>query len=417
MRRYLPLVCLAFLHTVVDTSALLVSPLWKRLTLECGLFGASLLAVMLAHSLPTSLAQGVFGFLRERRRMGWLLLVGPVVAAICLTAVGVAAAPGRVVLVCGLFIVGGVSVGAFHPEAAVRAGTLLPGNRTRGLASFMLGGSLGVSLGPLLSGIVVDRWGLDGLIYLLPAMLVVIPVLCWGARTREGAETETSATRRVSVKEMFDGRIGFAISLLVVCSFRLVPNMGMSKVIAFTLAGPGRGFDEQEIGGVQSLFLISASVGMSLLALLFPRGWERRFMVACPLLGVPLLAVWGWEGCPTWLLIAVLIPTGLVLWGTTPTMVSYAQQAFPRGAGLASAITMGLAWGVGGLLEAPFTTYYHDLGRPQLAVWVFLPFVGAAGLAAMFLPEPDSRTGHPVDGAEPTPELNADSDEKPKTGS
>ena len=92
MRRYLPLVCLAFLHTVVDTSALLVSPLWKRLTLECGLFGVSLLAVMLAHSLPTSLAQGVFGFLRGRRRMGWLLLVGPVVAAICLTAVGVAAA-------------------------------------------------------------------------------------------------------------------------------------------------------------------------------------------------------------------------------------------------------------------------------------------------------------------------------------
>ena len=417
MRRYLPLVCLAFLHTVVDTSALLVSPLWKRLTLECGLFGVSLLAVMLAHSLPTSLAQGVFGFLRERRRMGWLLLLGPVGAAICLTAVGVAAGPGRVALVCGLFIVGGVSVGAFHPEAAVRAGTLLPGNRTRGLAIFMLGGSLGLSLGPLLSGIVVDRWGLDGLIYLLPAMLVVIPVLCWGARTREGAETKTSPTRRVSVKEMFDGRIGFAISLLVVCSFRLVPNMGMSKVIAFTLAGPGRGFDEQEIGGVQSLFLISASVGMSLLALCFPRGWERRFMVACPLMGVPLLAVWGWEECPTWLLIAVLIPTGLVLWGTTPTMVSYAQQAFPRGAGLASAITMGLAWGVGGLLEAPFTTYYHDLGRPQLAVWVFLPFVAAAGLAAMFLPEPDNQTGHPVDGADPTPEWNLDGDEKPKTGS
>ena len=140
-------------------------------------------------------------------------------------------------------------------------------------------------------------------------------------------------------------------------------------------------------------------------------------MVACPLLGVPLLAVWGWEGCPTWLLIAVLIPTGLVLWGTTPTMVSYAQQAFPRGAGLASAITMGLAWGVGGLLEAPFTTYYHDLGRPQLAVWVFLPFVGAAGLAAMFLPEPDNRTGHPVEGADPNAELNGGSDEKPKTGS
>ena len=419
MRRYVPLVCLALLHTVVDTSALLVSPLWSRLTLECGLVGASLLAVMLAHSLPTSLAQGVFGFLRERRRMGWLLLVGPAVAAICLTAIGLAAAPGRVAVLCGLFMVGGIAVGAFHPEAAVRAGTLLPGNRTRGLAIFMLGGSLGLSLGPLLSGFVVGRWGLEGLVYILPPMLVVIPVLCWGARTRVGAATDVPPRRRVSVKEMFDGRIGFAVSLLLICSCRLVPNMGMSKVIAFTLAGPGRDFDEQAIGGIQSLFLVSASVGMSLLALLFPRGWERRFMVVCPLLGVPLLAVWGWEGCPTWLLIAVLIPTGLVLWGTTPTMVSYAQQVFPRGAGLASAITMGLAWGIGGLFEAPFTTYYHDLGRPQLAVWVFLPFVAVAGLASMFLPDPEigaEQSAGAVAGDD-IPEAIGGGDEKPKTGS
>ena len=82
MRRYLPLVCLALLHTVVDTSALLVSPLWDRITVECGLVGISLVAVMLAHSMPTSLSQGVFGFLRERRRMRVLLLIGPLVAAV-----------------------------------------------------------------------------------------------------------------------------------------------------------------------------------------------------------------------------------------------------------------------------------------------------------------------------------------------
>ena len=119
-------------------------------------------------------------------------------------------------------------------------------------------------------------------------------------------------------------------------------------------------------------------------------------MVICPLLGLPLLSVWGWEGCPDWLLIAVLVPTGLILWGTTPTMVSYAQQMFPRGAGVASAITMGLAWGGGGLIEAPLTTYFHDIDRPQLAVWTFLPFVAVAGFAAMRLPEPDfkkSETG------------------------
>ena len=92
MRRYLPLVCLALLHTGVDTSALLVSPRWHGITVECGLVGISLVVLMLAHSMPMSLSQGGFGILRERRRMRILLLVGPVVAAVCLTSVGVVAA-------------------------------------------------------------------------------------------------------------------------------------------------------------------------------------------------------------------------------------------------------------------------------------------------------------------------------------
>ena len=389
MRLYLPLVCLALLHTIVDTSALLVSPLWDRITVECRLAGLSLVGVMLAHSMPTSLAQGVFGFLRERKRLRWLMFAGPVLAVVCLTAVGGVAAEGRVAWLCALFIVGGVSVGAFHPEAAVRAGTLLPGNRTRGLSIFMLGGSLGLSLGPLLSGFVVQRWDLEGLLYLMPGLLIAIPVLYWGTTRGEpvgnpGKEPGEAGKAR-GLREMFDGRIGLALALLLVCSCRLVPNMGMSKVMSFTLAD--RGFDERTVGLVQSLFLVSASGGMTLMALLFPAGWERRFMVACPLLGLPLLAFWGWNGCPTWLLIGVLVPTGLVLWGRTPTMVSYAQQLFPRGAGVASAMTMGLAWGVGGLIEAPFTTYFQDLSKPQLAVWAFLPFLIVASIGAMFLPK------------------------------
>ena len=401
MRRYLPLVCLALLHTIVDTSALLVSPLWDRITLECGLVGISLVAVMLAHSMPTSMAQGVFGFLRERRRMRGLLLVGPTLAAVCLTAIGITAVDGRVGWLCVLFVVGGISVGAFHPEAAVRAGSLLPENRTRGLAIFMLGGSLGLSLGPLLSGFVVDRWDLEGLLYLMPGLLLLIPLLYWGTSrggtTGVGERPAGVQGRPPRLVEMFDGRLGLALALLVVCSCRLVPNMGMSKVMSFALVD--RGFDEQSVGMVQSLFLFSASVGMTLMALLFPVGWERKFMVACPLLGIPLLAVWGWEGCPTWLLITVLVPTGLVLWGTTPAMVSYAQQIFPRGAGVASAITMGLAWGGGGLIEAPFTTYFQDMGHPQLSVWAFLPFVAVAGLGALWLPAPD--TGRESDQKKP----------------
>ncbi|MFP6769135.1 MAG: MFS transporter [Planctomycetaceae bacterium] len=387
MNRYLPLICLALIHTVVDTSALLVSPIWNEITVECRLAGGSLIVVMLSQAMPTSLAQGVFGYLRDRRRMGVLLIGAPLLAVVCLTAIGPAVDPNRVPLLCGLFIVGGVAVGAFHPEAAVTVGSLLPENRTRALSIFMLGGSLGLAIGPTLSGLVVNAWGLGGLMRLMPVLVCLVPLLYWGVRSnRKGGASALTTRESLSVKQMFDGRLGLAMFLLLVCSFRLVPNMGMAKIVAFTLAD--RDFAPLEIGYVQSTFLVSGSVGMLLMAMLFRQGWERRFLIACPLIGLPFLGVLGWQGCPTWLFLAMLFPTGLVLWGTTPTMVSYAQQMFPRGAGLASAMTMGLAWGGGGLIEVGFTAHFRDINAPQFAVWAFIPFVAVSALGAWFLPDP-----------------------------
>jgi MFS family permease len=119
----------------------------------------------------------------------------------------------------------------------------------------------------------------------------------------------------------------------------------------------------------------------------FRSGWERRFMILCPLAGIPLLAIIGWEGCPHWLLLTLLVPTGCILWGTTPAMVSYAQHQFPRGAGVASAITMGLAWGIAGLIQAPITAYFQMTAVPQHALLACIPALLLAGLGAYFLPE------------------------------
>ena len=75
-----------------------------------------------------------------------------------------------------------------------------------------------------------------------------------------------------------------------------------------------------------------------------------------------MLYVLGMEECPDWLFRTSLVLGGMVLWGTTPAMVSYAQQLFPKGAGIASAITMGLSWGLGGLIQAPLTSYFESTG-------------------------------------------------------
>ena len=383
------LICLALLHTLVDTCALLIAPLWPRLETVYGFGVAGLSLAFIAQSMPTSISQVVFGWLRDRRPDPRWLWLGPVIAAVFLTSIGLI--EHRVVLF-SLLLCGGIGVGAFHPEAAVLAGRLIPGERTRGLSLFMFGGSVGLACGPILSGMIVTERGLTGLT-LLTVPVVILAVLLFrvgrlGLMAKQLLKPPPKETTAASpsISEMLEGRGRFAIVLLVACSLRLVPNMAIDKILSFTLHQPRWGYSESEIGLAQSVFLIAASVGMFVMVLRFRPGWEKAFMVGCPLIGIPLMLVLAWDDCPPWLLFTTLALAGIVLWGTSPAMVSYAQQQFPKGAGLASALTMGMSWGIGGLIHAPFTSYFEKVGTPQLAFAACAPCLLASGLIAMAMP-------------------------------
>lgn len=381
MRRYLPLLCLALMHTLVDTCAQLVEPLWPELRDVYGLIGVGALSIaFVVQSMPTSLSQAVFGYLRDVRRTPWLLWAGPLLGAVCMSVIGLTADRW---LLGVLLLAGGVGIGAFHPEAAVAAGRALPEHRTRALSVFMLGGAVGLGLGPTLSGAVVYQWGLHGLAALAPVLAAIILVL-WKA----GRLGELSAPAAVPAGDIrrpaFDGRGRLALGIFLICSLRLVPNMAVAKVLAFTL--DRQGYGELQIGLFQTLFLVAASAGMFAMAFRFRPGSERRFMIWCPLAGVPLLLLLGSDGLPQWAFVAVLVVTGVTLWGTTPAMVSYAQQQFPNGAGMASAITMGLAWGLGGLIQAPITAAFSRTAVPQQAFLAFVPCLVLSAIGAWFLP-------------------------------
>ena len=387
MSRYVPLICLALTHTLVDTVALLIAPLWPELKSSFTFTPTMLLVAFVVQALPTSVSQMVFGYLRDRRATPLWLLLGPILAAVFLTLIG--AAPNTAVLLVLLFV-GGIGVGAFHPEAAVTAGRMFPENRTRALSVFMFGGSLGLALGPLLGGFVVSQWGLVGLAYLGAPIVVLVWLLRRIGRLGDLVEatSRTEATPRtkpvLSIGQMLEGRGRLALAIFLICSLRLVPNMAMDKVLAFTLSS--RGYSTFEIGKYQSLFLASASMGMFVMVFRFRPGWEKGFMVACPLVGIPLLFLLGLETCPQWLFVTLLVLTGITLWGTTPAMVSYAQQLFPKAAGVASAITMGLAWGLATLIQAPITAHFQATEFPQHAFYWFLPCLALAAIGAWFLP-------------------------------
>ena len=129
---------------------------------------------------------------------------------------------------------------------------------------------------------------------------------------------------KANVTDMWECVVPLALFLLLVCSLRLVPNMAFDKVLSFVL--DDRGYSTSKIGLCQTLLLGSGAIGTWLMVWRFRAGWERVFLIGCPLMGIPLMLAMGNSSCPTWLLLALLVPSGTVLWGTMPAMVSYSQQ-------------------------------------------------------------------------------------------
>lgn len=383
LRRYLPIACLALLHALVDAVATFIEPLWPELRMARSLSERDFFLLQAVAAVAPNFSQIVFGFVRDRIGSRYLLWLGPAIATLCLTRIGLTESVGALAL---LLAVGYVGVGSFHPEAVVCAGTLLPERRTRALSLFLFGGNMGLAIGPALSGNLVSQFDSRALAWLaLPLMLLIFGIHVLSRRAVASADIPHApavhdATRSIAA------RWKLAAFLLLVCTLRVIPSIGMNRALAFTLEQ--RGFGSDVIGNVQSLFLFSGSLGILLVASRFGRGSERRLIVASAWIGIPLMIALATPTCPTWLIVVLLVPSGLILNGTTPAMVSYAQQLFPRDAGMASALTMGLSYGTSGLAVAGMIdVVINQFGRPNLMFAAFVPCLVLAALGGAALPQ------------------------------
>ncbi len=373
------------MHALVDAVAMFIEPLWPELRKSLDLSERELFILLSIVAVAPNFSQVLFGFVQDRYGSRYLLWLGPAVAAVCLTSIGLT---GSAIWLGVLLAVGYIFIGSFHPEGAVFAGQLLPEQRTRAISLFVFGGTMGLSLGPTLSGNLVQNFDLSALQWLAVPALVLIAVITFFSRQ---AVSTVAVTHELPVPANalpLASQWKLAFFLLLVCSLRVVPNSGMTRALAFVLKD--REFETGAIGNIQSLYLACGSFGILLIGSRFGHGYERKLMIYSPLAAIPLMLGLAIPGCPTWLLVSLLVPSGLVLIGTTPAMVSYSHQLFPRDTGMASALTMGLSWGTSGLAVAGMIPVFVDQMRePALLFSAFVPCLAAAGLGALLLPQID----------------------------
>src|SRR5204862_7470577 len=117
---------------------------------------------------------------------------------------------------------------------------------------------------------------------------------------------------------------------------------------------------------------------------------ERLILWLCPLAVAPILIAIPWVFGVT--LIAAMGLSGLLVGISLPVLISYGQQLMPDSQRIASSITMGVSWGVGGGVVSVILAICKYAGHFEPAFIVFASATALSSLLCVWLPTIDRDT-------------------------
>jgi FSR family fosmidomycin resistance protein-like MFS transporter len=368
------LVFAAATHFLVDLTAGMLNPLWPRLDDHYQLLSGQGAGLFLLWGMTTSVSQFLFGLLGDRFASRWLIWAGPLVAIVCLGSIGMTHSP---VVLAALLTVAGLGIAAFHPEAAALAGSCAPEHRSRAMSIFTMGGFMGQAIGPIYSGNLVDALGLSGMSWTILTGLAAAVLIAPLGRGAWLAHRASPPHTKVALGDLLGGQMASLWLVLVIGSLRIIAASGVPILIGYLLEQ--RGASAGETGQVQSAFMLGIGLGGLACATLVRHHHERLILWLCPLVVAPLLlAIPSLAG---WLLGAAVCISGLLLGVSLPVLISYGQQLLPGSQRVASSITMGVSWGLGGAFVSLILLVCQSAGRFGPA---FIVFAVATTLSSVF---------------------------------
>jgi FSR family fosmidomycin resistance protein-like MFS transporter len=341
--------------------------------------------LLLVMTVGSSVLQPVFGYLADRSNAAWLMPAGLLVAACGIATLGIFDEFSVDLLGVGL---GGLGVGAFHPEAARIAGRPDGAGVATSLGVFAVGGNAGFALAPALLTPAVLLWRLPGAaVVLVPAALSALWLtrVAAGVTTGAGRSAEPGPTAGPTVD-----RWGPLAVLGAVASLRSGVYFGLQSFIAVYFV---RYLATSETVGNAALtvLLVAGAAGTLAGGRLADRFRTRLVLVGFLVAIAPLLAVF-LTTRDLILAFPLLACVGFVTIGNFSLTVVMGQHLLPSRPGLASGITLGLAIGVGGLIAAALGPLAQRVGVDAV-LWGLLGLPILAAALAVALPDRQGQTG------------------------
>lgn len=329
---------------------------------------AGLLGGLLVFSSSTT--QPAYGYLSDRYRSRLFTALAPAVAGIFISCLGLVSSFWMMAV---MVILGGAGVASFHPQGSARATLGIDQNRGRWMAVFISSGTLGLSLGPAFFTLILSRYGLAHTWWgAVPGILVTIVLLAYLPDVEEPAEKKDTKFDWAPLMAVWRP----LLILYFLVFIRSVLQITYTQFLPLYLSRE-RGYAVESAGWMLTAYLACGALGGFVGGNLADRFGGRAVILASMILSVPALALFFWGS--GWVAAIGLALGGLTLLFTIPVNVVMAQQLVPEQAGTVSALMMGFAWGVAGMIFIPLVGWAGDRWSLHLALSALLlfPLIGA----------------------------------------
>jgi FSR family fosmidomycin resistance protein-like MFS transporter len=300
-----------------------------------GYFEAALLPVV--HSLTSSLLQPLFGYLADNKGIKVSIGISILLSGIGVSVLGLIPNQYYIMLLC--VALSGVGHASFHPGALCQVSILATGSSRGKLTSlFVVGGNMGMALGPIIAGIILTTGGVPQVIWL------IVPAIATALFLHVNPLTDCCNIKQEKTSE---GKENWRPVMLLFTGATLRSWVTFGAMTFLPTYLVLEGYSLLEATTLVSIMMIAGVTGQLSGGALSDRIGRKKVIVFTTLASIPaFIAILLTHGL--FLILSMMI-FGFLLWSSFSVTIALSHEMIPSKIGLISGLFLGIAMGAGAI--------------------------------------------------------------------
>jgi len=365
--------CLTIGHFMIDSYAGFLAPILPFIASKIGISLALAGSVISISHLLSSMTQPFFGFLADKIKKRFFIFWGMLLACVFLSMTGIANSYWQLVL---FLVLGSLGSGFYHPQSTGFINYFSSKDISKNMALFIAMGTIGYSVGPLISSTITETFSLEALPFM--SILGIIMAIC-----------VFKFVPRVSIIPIIKPlpKVNFWVATKLILSHKtlmiliiismLKSLIAQSFCIFLPFLWKDMGYSVSNIGMALFLFSFCGGIATYLSAKIERIIGHKKVFYISMISVMPLTFLYAstYKNLPLLSLILFII-VGFVAMLSTSVNMTLAQNTMKEHKSMVSGYIGGFSWGVTGVLLAPLSFLAERIGIIHLLVLIsIIPFV------------------------------------------